>query len=115
MFTIPKTTLIALVLVTLSVAQIGYCLKCYFSEGDGTLREIECSGSCIKVDISEGPDAGTSYGCDPIKHQNNCSSIQLGGHPATVCFCDNDLCNSSNAMHITVPLLFLSFFLKMLV
>ncbi|XP_068201272.1 uncharacterized protein [Palaemon carinicauda] len=116
MFPFHKKKLNAIVLVLLSAVQIGAGLQCYFSEGDGSFKEIECSGSCIKIDVTEGPDESTSYGCDPIKYKINCTSVTIAEHPATVCFCDTDLCNGSGGLYYySLPLVLATVILKFLI
>merc|ERR1712243_22871 len=67
-------------------ASSSFAIKCYTAANKG--GEKECGDlSCMKT----AGNNKAEYGCALKKHDDGCTEVG----PATLCYCNTDLCNSS--------------------
>ncbi|XP_066975870.1 uncharacterized protein [Macrobrachium rosenbergii] len=99
---------LAVVLVTLSVVHLGFCLKCYDGIGPEYSKTVNCYESCLKVYETDGEQEWEYRNCSTYWNDDGCISFTLFGVDSTYCYCNKDLCNSSSVATLTLPFLLLS-------
>ncbi|XP_064117850.1 uncharacterized protein LOC135223317 [Macrobrachium nipponense] len=120
MSTLPMTTVFAIALVAFAVFQIGYAIKCYGGIDD-LMVEIDCSGSCVKLETNSKYGDVLQYDCYEGKAEEGCTTVPTPirdidkDATTTTCFCKTDLCNSSGVTMLSLPVLVGSFLLRMVI